>query len=196
MKTLLALVCSVVVVTLGSAQSATPAPAPSTGTAPSTEAAPDAAPKTPPVAPPVRIAPPKQTTDKPDAKKAETAKKAPEPKKKEEPKIEGITVSRGERGFIGVEIVNSTFKITFYDTKKKKIAPDVARAALRWDPKYKVGSERLVLNPDGDGKSLSSPKSIRPPYNFKLFITLIKEAKEATESQDVAGETHVIDFKG
>lgn len=192
MKTLLALVCSVVVVTLGSAQSAPPAPARSGEATPSTEATPDTTPKTPPVAPPVRITPPKPATDKPEAKKTEAPKKAAEPKKKEEPKIEGVVVSRGERGFIGVEMVSGTFKITFYDTKKKKIAPDVVRAALRWDPKYKIGSERLVLNPDGDGKSLSSPKSIRPPYNFKLYITLIKEA---TDAQDAAGETHVIDFR-
>lgn len=188
MKTLLALVCSVVVVTLGSAQSAPPAPARSNEATPATEATPDTTPKTPPV----RITPPKQATDKPDAKKTEAPKKTAEPKKKEEPKIEGIVVSRGERGFLGVEIVGGTFKITFYDTKKKKTAPDVARAALRWDPKYKVGSERLVLNPDGDGKSLSSPKAIRPPYNFKLYITLIKEA---TDAQEAAGETHVIDFR-
>jgi hypothetical protein len=101
-------------------------------------------------------------------------------------------VSRGERGFLGVEIVAGSFKITFYDAKKKPIAPDVSRAALRWDAKYKVGQERLVLNPDADGKSLSSPKTIRPPYNFKLFVTLIKEA---TEGADPVGETHVVDFK-
>jgi len=128
----------------------------------------------------------KNAADKAPGKKAE-------PPSAEEPAtIEGMEVSRGERGFMGVQIVNGTFKIAFYDAKKKLIAPDVVRAALWWDPKYKVGRERVVLNLSGDGKSLSSPRAIRPPYNFKLFITLIKES---TEAEDAAGETHVIDFR-
>lgn len=128
----------------------------------------------------------------PAAKKA--APKTAEPAKKEEPAmIEGMVVSRGALGFMGVQIVNSTFKISFYDTKKKPAKADVVRAVLRWDPKYKVGQERVLLNLGEDGKSLASPKNIRPPYLFKLFITLLKDAAEGEEA---AGETHVIDFRG
>jgi hypothetical protein len=127
----------------------------------------------------------KSASEYPSAKKSDAAKK-------EESKIKGIVVPRGERGFLGVEMVGSTFKITFYDVKKMPVAPDVVRAVLRWDAKYKVGQERVVLNRDADGKSLSSPKNIRPPYLFKLFITLIKEP---TEAEDPSGETHVIDFR-
>jgi len=50
----------------------------------------------------------------------------------------------------------------------------------------------LTLNPDSDGKSLSNPRTIRPPHNFKLYITLIKAE---TETEDPVGETHVIDFR-
>jgi hypothetical protein len=124
------------------------------------------------------------------AKKGTPKKVVPE--KAEEPKIKGVVVARGERGFLGVEIVGSSFRIGFYDTEKKPIAPDVTRAVLRWDPKYKVGQERIVLNPGPDGKSLSSPRAIRPPYHFKLFITLLKEA---TEQEEPVAETHVIDFR-
>lgn len=185
MKTLFAVVCSLMAVAVGSAQSAPANPPPAVE-----ETTADETPKTPPPKAPVRITPPSQTTTVKAAEK--TAPKKAEPAKKEEPKIKGIAVSRGERGFIGIEIVGGNFKITFYDAKKKPIAPDVARAALRWDAKYKVGQERLVLNPDADGKSLSSPKTIRPPYTFKLFVTLIKEAGE---SENPVGETHVVDFK-
>ena len=184
MKTLLALVCSLMISASGMAQP--PAEKPAT----EAETSADAAKKTPPKAP-VRITPPAKAVESTAQKKTDAAKKA-EPKKKEEPKMEGIIVARGERGFMGVELVGGAFKITFYDTKKKPVAPDVARAALRWDAKYKVGQERLVLNPTGDGKSLSNPKTIRGPHNFKLFITLIKEP---TEKEDPVGETHVIDFK-
>jgi hypothetical protein len=185
MKTLLALVCSLMIGASGMAQSPAEKPA-----ATEAENSADAVNKTVPKAP-VRITPPAKAAATTYQKKTEAAKKA-EPKKKEEPKIEGIVVSRGERGFMGVELVGGAFKITFYDPKKKPVAPDVARAALRWDAKYKVGQERLVLNPTGDGKSLSNPKTIRGPHNFKLYITLIKEP---AEKEDPVAEVHVIDFK-
>lgn len=125
------------------------------------------------------------------------AVKTPAPKagKKEEEKpakIEGIAIPRGEKGFMGIQIVDSTFKLSFYDEKKKPVAVDVDRAALRWDPKYKVGEDRVVLTLAADGKSLASPKNIRPPYHFKLFITLIKEA---TEGQPPVNETFTVDFR-
>ena len=185
MKTLLALVCSLMIAAAGFAQTATVYPAPD-----DTVATPEASAQSAQDAP-VRIPPPTKTGEKPRTKKADTARKA-EPEKKEEPKIEGVVVPRGERGFLGVEIVGSSFKITFYDEKKKPKEPDVARAALRWDAKYKIGQERLVLNPDADGTSLSNPRSIRPPYNFKLFIVLVKDA---TEKEEPVSETHVIDFR-
>lgn len=198
MKMPLALVCSLVVVALGFAQSTPGYSTPrADNTAPeetpkSPPTATEETPKTPPAKAPVRIVAPSKTT----AEKEKAAKQAPkkkEEKKKEEPKIKGIVVPRGERGFLGVEMVNGAFKITFYDAKKKPVAPDVARAALRWDPKYKIGQERLVLNPDADGTSLSNPKTIRPPYVFKLFITLLKDA---SEKEEAVAETHVIDFRG
>jgi len=126
-----------------------------------------------------------------NASKEKTAEKqkAPAPPA---PKMEGTIIARGERGFIGVQMLGATFRINFYDAKKKPVAPDVARAVLRWDPKYKVGKERVVLNLTSDGKALASPRNIRPPHQFKLFITLLKEA---TEAEEPVGETHVIDFR-
>lgn len=126
-------------------------------------------------------------------KRAEAAKKSEPASKAEAPKIDGMEVARAGGGFLGVQIVGATFKISFYDAQKKPVAPDVARAALRWDPKYKVGKESVVLNLSEDQKSLSSPRNIRPPYQFKLFITLLKET---SASEEAAGETLVIDFRG
>jgi len=117
---------------------------------------------------------------------------APPAKKAPEPKIEGMEISRGELGYLGVQMVGATFKINFYDKKKAPVAPDVVRALLRWDPKYKQGQERLVLNVGEDGKSLTAGRAVRPPYNFKLIITLMKKSETG---EDKAIETHVIDFK-
>jgi hypothetical protein len=135
----------------------------------------------------------KESTDSkaaPGTKSSPTGKAA---KKEEPPKIEGVEVSRGDRGFLGVQIANGGFKINFYDAKKKPVTPDVARALLRWDPKNKVGQERMILNP-GEPFALSNPKVVRPPYTFKLFITLLKDgASDGAESP--VGENYVIDFR-
>jgi hypothetical protein len=126
------------------------------------------------------------------APKTAPGKTAKAPQKAEEMgKIAGIEIPRG-KGFLGIQIVESTFRLSFYDEKKKPVPADLDRAALRWDPKYKVGEERVVLTRTEDGKSLGSPKNIRPPYNFKLFITLIKDA---AEGQAPVNETVVIDFR-
>jgi hypothetical protein len=125
-------------------------------------------------------------------KAADSAKKADGAKKEAPPTIDGVEVSRGALGFLGVQIVEGSFKIAFYDAKKKPIKADVTRALLRWNPKYKIGSERVVLNLSGDGKSLTSARDIRPPYLFKLFITLLKDG---ADGEDAAGETYVIDFR-
>ncbi len=125
------------------------------------------------------------------------AAKAPAKKAEAVPKIEGMEIARGAKGFLGLQLVGGTFKLSFYDMKKKPVAPDVARAMLRWDPKGKVGQERLVLN--RDGMALSSPRPVRPPYVFKLFITLIPEGAatgDGAEAATPAGETIVVDFKG
>ncbi len=112
-------------------------------------------------------------------------------KKEEKPVIEGMAIPRGT-GFLGIRIVDSTFQLSFYNSEKKPIPVDVDRAALRWDPKYKVGEERVVLNPSADGKSLVSPKNIRPPYLFKLYITLVREA---APDRAPLNETFIVDFR-
>lgn len=115
--------------------------------------------------------------------------------KKEEPapKIEGMEIARPGGGFLGVQIFNGAFKMNFYDSEKKPTPPDVARAVMRWDAKYKVGQERIVLNP-GEANALSNPRTIRPPYIFKLFIVLIKDAA-AEGAESPAGESYVVDFR-
>jgi hypothetical protein len=110
--------------------------------------------------------------------------------KKEEPppKIEGKEIARGAKGFLGLQVVDGTFKLNFYDAKKKPIAPDVARAVLRWTPSYKPGTEVYVLGPGADGKSLTAPKVVRPPYQFKLFLSLFADGGENPT------DSFVIDF--
>jgi hypothetical protein len=118
------------------------------------------------------------TTEEPAAPAAEEA----------EPSIPGTMIPRANGGFLSLEVERNTLKLSFYDAKRKQTEPDVARATARWDPKYKQGQERRVLNPAGDGKSLTSAP-IRPPYQFKVFLNLLSEDGDAVES-------YTVDFKG
>jgi hypothetical protein len=138
--------------------------------------------------------------DKPKAPAAKTsvpanskaAEKAAKEKKEETPKIEGMEIARGgDKGFLGIEIAGACFKIHFYDAKKKPVEPDMTSALLRWDPKNKIGSERVVLLPAE--KMLTSPRNIQPPYNFKLFISMLKPPAEGADP--VVAETYTIDFR-
>lgn len=106
-----------------------------------------------------------------------------------EPKIPGISVARPKGGFLGIVVEDGKFKISFYDAKKKPTQVDVARATARWPVRYKVFDERTVLNPDADGTALTSPKFVRPPYVFKLYLSLL------VEGSDEAAESYVIDFR-
>ena len=135
--------------------------------------------------------PPKTTTaakapappTKTPATKGATAKKDEPP-----PKIEGMEIARSAKGFLGLQVVGGSFVLSFYDAKKKPVTPDVVRAVLRWTPNNKKGAEIYVLGP-GDGKSLTVAKTVRPPYNFKLFLSLF------TEGVEEPAESFVVDFK-
>jgi hypothetical protein len=174
MKTLVALLCALA---FGGSIFAQPQPASQ-----------PAAPATP--------AGPATPTAKPEGKKADLKKE--DAKKKEEPKIDGIVISRSNGTFLGLKLEGGTYKLTFYDAKKKPTAPDVTRAAARWNPKYKVGSERIILNPGPDGKSLIGTRPVRPPYVFKLYLTLLKGGAR-TDSEggedEQAVESFVVDFR-
>ena len=127
--------------------------------------------------------PKKEAPKKAESKKDDGKKKGDD----EMGKIEGIEIPHG-KGFMGIQLVNSTFKLSFYDEKKKPTAPDVTRAVLRWKVNYQPNDERTVLNPDGK-TSLVSPQVVRPPYTFKLNMTLIKG-----DGDDAPTEFMAIDF--
>jgi hypothetical protein len=113
--------------------------------------------------------------------------------KQKEGVIPGITVPRKTGGgFYGIQIVKGNFVLSFYDEHKMPMTADRARALLRWPVRYKIGDERVVLNPAADGKSLTSERFIRPPYNFRLFVTLIGDD---SDEADGGAETYVVAFQ-
>jgi len=104
--------------------------------------------------------------------------------------VVGTEIARAKGGFLGLALEDGHFKLSFYNAKKKPIPVDVARAALRWSVHYQPNDERTVLLPSGDGLSLGSPKTVRPPLSFQLHIGLF------AEGSDDAVESYVIDFHG
>lgn len=104
--------------------------------------------------------------------------------------IEGVTIERANGTFLGLTLEDHKFKLSFYDEKKKPMPVDVARATARWDPKNKSGLERTVLNPGADGMALDAPKFVRPPYNFKIYLLLIKEGEGAED------ESYIVEAAG
>ncbi len=143
-----------------------------------------------------------QTTAVPDAKKPsapaspsaakkDEAKKKADAKKKEVKigKIDGMEIARGE-GFIGVQIVNGIFKLRAYNATKNPVAADFTKVALRWNVQYQKNPERTLLTPSEGVGTFASEKIVKPPYSFKLFITLIKG-----EGDDAPVENFTVDFK-
>jgi len=104
-------------------------------------------------------------------------------------KITGIPIDRPNGSFLGIEIKDGNFKLTFYNAKKKKVPADVALAALHWPVHYQPNEERTVLGTlTDDGTALTSEKPVRAPHAFKLHISLFAEGAEN------ALENYVIDF--
>jgi len=114
----------------------------------------------------------------------------PVPTEEKEGTIAGIAVSRPQGGWLGVEIQDRTFRITFYNEKRKPVAADATSAILRWPVHYQPNDERIQLLPADDPSVLASPYVVKGPLAFKLHITLLNEGKPD------AAESYVIDFHG
>jgi hypothetical protein len=105
--------------------------------------------------------------------------------------IPGVTIARANGGFLGLEIdSNSNFKLSFYDKDKAPIATDLSLATIRWHDSNTTKIEFVALNPGDDGKSLTSPRVIRRPWNFKLTILLF-----AAGNNDPV-ESYTVDYSG
>jgi hypothetical protein len=101
--------------------------------------------------------------------------------------ITGIPIKRAAAGWLGIEIKDNCFRMTFYDDKKKPVAADRDSAVLWWPVHYQPNDERTELTSSDNPAVLSSPYTVKAPHTFKLHITLLIPG-----STDV--ETYVVDF--
>jgi hypothetical protein len=119
---------------------------------------------------------------------AKTPVKKDDKKKVEEPKIPGVTIARANGTYLGLEVVNADFKLSFYDKKKKLMAPDVTRASARWpNPRSVLGPNRTILN--SNGSALIGSKPVVPPFTFLVHLSLMQgdgDESKVVENYDVA----------
>jgi hypothetical protein len=111
----------------------------------------------------------------------------PSPTQEKEGKIAGYAHKRPQGGWIGLEIKDSTFRMTFYNDKKKPIPADRSSAALKWSVHYQPNPEHTELQPTDNPAVLASAYSVRAPYLFKLHVTLLADGLAEPE-------TFIIDF--
>lgn len=128
----------------------------------------------------------KATSDTPvPAVKTPATVKKDDKKPEPEPKIPGVTIARSNGTFLGLEVVNSNFKLSFYDKKKKPMAPDVTRAAARWPNtrSAQVAWNRTVLNPGGSTFFIGQ-KPVLPPFAWNVYITLLQGDGDEAKAVD------------
>lgn len=109
--------------------------------------------------------------------------KASDEKSKE---IPGIVIERkADKGYLGLELADYKYKLTFYDKDKKPQPADFSRALFRWSKVNGRGTERYMLTVGGENSVLTSPRDVKPPFNFRLFIVLLGDDEE-TEAETYA----------
>lgn len=118
---------------------------------------------------------------------AAPAAPTPTPTAEKEGTIAGMPIKRPQGGWLGIEIKEGVFRLTFYNDKKKPVQADRSSAVLRWSVHYQPNPERTQLVPSDDAAVLASNYPVKPPHTFKLHIALLTEG-----SPDV--ESYVIDF--
>jgi hypothetical protein len=134
-----------------------------------------------------------QSTEVKPAEAKPTPVAKPAVKKEEKPKepvIPGMTIVRPNGTFIGFEVVGGKFKLSFYDKKKKLMPIDVTGGLARWPNARGPGDNRSPLNPSGT--ALISAKTALPPFNYNIYITLLKGEGEDAK----AAETYTVMFRG
>lgn len=103
--------------------------------------------------------------------------------------IPGTVLTRpDDKGYLSLTLEGGSLKLTFYNKDKQPVAPDVTRAAVRWNPKQTRGEEHAVLNPSSDGQSLKGNRFVQPPFPLQIFITLLNE-------QGIGVENYTVMFK-
>jgi len=124
----------------------------------------------------------------------------PTPTEEKEGVISGTAIKRANGGWLGIEIKDQNFWLTFYNEKKKPVAADASAAVLWWPVNYQPNPERTELTSSSNPAVLASAYAVKPPYSFILHITLLTDADAGAQPSNGAAppapEGYVINFSG
>jgi hypothetical protein len=124
----------------------------------------------------------------------------PTPTEEKEGTISGTAIARPNGTWLGIEIKDQNFWMTFYNAKKKPVAADAAAAVLWWPVKYQPNAERTELTPTSNPAVLASSYVVKPPLSFLLHITLLTDANAGAAPSSgeppPTPESYVINFGG
>jgi hypothetical protein len=104
--------------------------------------------------------------------------------------VAGTPVERAQGGWLGIELKDNCFRLTFYNEKKKPTPADVSSAVFWWPVRYQPNAERTQLLPTDDPAVFASPYPVKAPHTFILHIVLLKADKPDTS------EAYVINYSG
>lgn len=101
--------------------------------------------------------------------------------------IEGLAIKRAGTGWLGLQLKDNCFQLTFYNDKKNPVPADRDSAIMKWPVHYQPNDERTELTPTDNPAVFGSQYPVKAPHTFKLYITLLIPG-----SSDV--ESYVVDF--
>lgn len=78
-----------------------------------------------------------------------------------------------EGGWISLAIENGVFHLRFYNAERALLPAPAIRATARWNPPLKTGFSRSVLLPADEGRALVGNTFVKPPHQFRVYLTLI-----------------------
>jgi hypothetical protein len=124
----------------------------------------------------------------------------PTPTEEKEGKISGTAIRRANGLWLGIELKDQNFLLTFYNEKKKPVPADASAAVLWWPVQYQPNPERTELTSSSNPAVLASAFVVKPPFSFLLHITLLTDANSGAAppggEAPPTPEGYVINFSG
>ncbi len=111
-----------------------------------------------------------------------TRLRAESAEQEESREVPGVKVARAKGGFLALAVENGVWVARFLDETKKEATPDASAVVVRWNPVGTVTEQRAFLKPTGEGSAMSGSTRVRPPLNFKAYVTLLGPEEQALES--------------
>lgn len=88
----------------------------------------------------------------------------------------GMWIEREDGRFLNLLVDDNHFELYFFDEKKEPVEPDAVRAIIHYTPANVRTRETVLLTRVEDpekGVFYTSPRFIRPPYNFRASLVLV-----------------------